>query len=218
MRLNENAAFWDERSKIYDTQVTGIYKEAYKKNIELASGYIKKSSRVLDIGCGTGIVTFPMAEAAKEIVAVDTSKDMMEKALEKQKERGADNIHFIWGDMYADALDGEQFDLVTAFNVLLYIEDRKRAMERIFSLLKPGGFFLSAADCLGRGFSKDRVRKWIKSHTGRMPYVGFFTPEELEREIRDGGFKVLFGTVLFERPVNYFIAAQKPEEGGIYVF
>lgn len=209
MGLRDNAAFWNERSKIFDTQVAGIYEDAYAKTIEGARRYIKTGGRVLDIGCGTGIVTFPMAEKAGEVVAVDTSGDMLKKALQKKEERQAENVRFLHGDMYLEELSGEQFDAVTVFNVLLYIEDRKRAFERIASLLQPGGCFISATDCLGFSLSKDAVKKWFKTHTGRMPYVAFFTAKALEEEIKTSGFHVLEGRSLFKNPVNYFIAAEK---------
>ena len=80
----------------------------------------------------------------------------------------------------------ESFDVVTAFNVLLYLSDRDQVLEKIWSLLKPGGVFISATDCLGRNFSRDSVKKFVKSKLHLMPYVAF-DAEDPEKRISGTG-------------------------------
>ena len=106
-------------------------------------------------------------------------------------------------------LDSGSFDAVTAFNVLLYLPNRSSVLFRIGELLKPGGLFLSATDCLGSRPSKAGIQKFIKSHTGAMPYVAFFTQRGLEKTIVQNGFTILERENLFPNPPNLFIAARK---------
>lgn len=73
----------------------------------------------------------------------------------------------------------------------------------------PGGYIFVAADCLKHSFTKEALRKWYRSRTGKMPFVEFYTPESLEQMIENGGFEIMEREALFERPVNYFLAARK---------
>ena len=95
------------------------------------------------------------------------------------------------------------------FNVLLYMPDQAAAMKRLQELVKPGGYIFVAADCLKHSFTKEALRKWYRSRTGKMPFVEFYTPESLEQMIENGGFEIMEREALFERPVNYFLAARK---------
>ena len=88
-------------------------------------------------------------------MAIDTSEEMMEKAVQKAAGEGCRNIAFCHTDLMNFSGEPESFDVVTAFNVLLYLSDRDQVLEKIWSLLKPGGVFISATDCLGRNFSRD---------------------------------------------------------------
>ena len=95
-----------------------------------------------------------------------------------------------------------------AFNVLLYLPDLPAALARIQELLKPGGVFLSATDCLGARPSVMGLKKLVKSRTGSMPYVAFLTRRGLERRIARSGFTVLERENLFPNPPNLFVAAR----------
>lgn len=77
--------------------------------------------------------------------------------------------------------------------------------------MKPGGVFISATDCLGRNFSKDSIKKFVKSKLHLMPYVAFDTPIGLMRKIQKKGFLVLEIVNLHKNPPNIFIVAQKIE-------
>ena len=68
----------------------------------------------------------------------------------------------------------EAFDVVTA-KPALHAENQDEVLERIYKLLKPGGIFISATDCLGRNLSRDSVRKFWKSKLHLMPYVAVLT-------------------------------------------
>ena len=99
--------------------------------------------------------------------------------------------------------------MAAAFNVLCYLPDLPGALSRIHELLRPGGVFLSATDCLGGWPTKAGIKKFVKSHTGAMPYVAFFTQKSLARKIAQSGFHVLAQENLFPAPPNLFIAARK---------
>lgn len=203
------SVFWNRRSKVYDEQVLSVYENAYKKTIKHSIVFLKKEDRVFEIGCGTGNATLPISKYVKEITATDISEDMIQKAREKAEKRSIDNITFCKGELTRMKIEPESYDVVVAYNVLLYMKNREEVIEKIYEILKPGGIFLSATDCLGRNLSKDSVKKFWKSKLHRMPYVAFYTPISLKQRIQKKDFEVIEIVNLHKNPPNIFIAAKK---------
>ena len=202
-------AFWNMRARNYDQQIGPMYEEAYRKTLENTVKYFQPHFRVLDFACGTGIVTLPMAAHAAHVEAIDISPEMVERIREKVSSQGIENLSVRQLDLFDPALEPGSFDAVTAFNVLCYVEDPQRLLRRIMELLKPGGYFLSATDCLGQVPTRVGLKKWWKSHTGSMPYVAFYRMSGLEREVAAAGFTVLERENLFPAPPNLFLAARQ---------
>ena len=205
------SAFWDKRAESYDDEVYQIYERAYEKTMKRSRPFLQEEDTVLEIGCGTGILTLALADTVKKVTAVDTSAQMLAAAWEKAEAEGKDNIEFRQGTFDTLPAEKESYDAIAAYNVLLYLKDRDKALDKIYDLLKPGGIFLSATDCLGRNFSQEAIEKFVKSRTGRIPYVAFETPVGLMRRIQRHGFLVLEIVNLHRNPPNIFIAAQKIE-------
>ncbi len=209
---NKSSRFWDKRSKVFDEQVLSKYENAYKKTIKRSIPFLNAEDTMLEIGCGTGIATITLADYVKKITAIDISEEMMLQAAEKAKEKGKENITFQQKDLMELCAESESYDVVAAYNVLLYMKNQDKVLEKIYEILKPGGIFLSATDCLGRNLSKDSVRKFWKSKLHLMPYVSFDTPVGLMRKIQRKGFLVIEIVNLHKNPPNIFIVAQKIEK------
>ena len=209
---NKSSRFWDKRSKVFDEQVLSVYENAYKKTIKRSIPFLKPEDTMLEIGCGTGNATIPLSQYVKKITAIDISEEMMLKAAEKAKEEGRENITFRQKDLLELDIEPESYDVVAAYNVLLYMKNQEKVLEKIYDILKPGGVFLSATDCLGRNLSKESVRKFLKSKLHVMPYVSFDTPVGLMRKIQRKGFLVIEIVNLHRNPPNIFIVAQKIEK------
>ena len=201
--------FWNMRSAAYDQQSGKEYAAAYEKTAARTLKYVNGQSQVLEFACGTGITTVAIAPHVAFVRAIDISERMVAKAREKLEALGLSNVELSQTDLFDPCLEEGSFDAVTAFNVLLYVENRGEVLARIRSLLKPGGMFLSATDCLGEKITKAGIRKFWKSHTGSMPYVAFDTRKKLEEEITRAGFSVLERENLFPAPPNLFVAAKK---------
>ena len=209
---NKSSRFWDKRSKVFDEQVLSKYENAYKKTIKRSIPFLNAEDTMLEIGCGTGIATITLADYVKKITAIDISEEMMLQAAEKAKEKGKENITFQQKDLMELCAEPESYDVVAAYNVLLYMKNQDKVLEKIYEILKPGGILLSATDCLGRNLSRDSVRKFWKSKLHLMPYVSFDTPVGLMRKIQRKGFLVIEIVNLHKNPPNIFIVAQKIEK------
>ena len=206
---DEAPAFWNRRSEVFDKQVLSVYENAYRKMVKRSAAFLKKEDRVFEIGCGTGVATNPLSKYVKEITATDISENMIQKAREKAKNQSKDNIIFRTGELTEMEVEPESYDVVAAYNVLLYMKNQEEVLKKIYEVLKPGGIFLSATDCLGRNLSKDSVKKFWKSKLHLMPYVAFDTPISLMRKVQKNDFEVLEIVNLHKNPPNIFIAAKK---------
>ena len=204
--LNQPKDFWDMRARTYDRTSGGIYARAYDLTVEHALRYLEPSHRVLEFACGTGLVTLRLAPHVAHIRGIDISPQMVDIA--REKARSVPNVEITNTDLFDPCLKPGSFDAVCAFNVLLYLPDLPAALARIQELLKPGGVFLSATDCLGARPSVMGLKKLVKSRTGSMPYVAFLTRRGLERRIARSGFTVLERENLFPNPPNLFVAAR----------
>lgn len=207
--MNTPRAFWNHRALNYDEMIGPVYAEAYRKTAEHSLKHLRPGDRVLEFACGTGISTADIAPYVAHIRAIDISEEMVTRACAKIAQAGLTNVEVSQTDLFDPCLEEGSFDAVLAFNVLLYVENFEEVMGRIASLLKPGGVFLSATDCLGWNFSKAARTKFIRSRTGKMPYVGFFSQKGLAKKIERGGFEVLETVNLFPSPPNLFVAVKK---------
>ena len=201
--------FWDRRAAVYDADAGVFYREAYEKTTACMRKYLEPTGTVLDFACGTGIVTLSLAPYVKELHGIDISDEMIRRAQGKAAAQGIANVLLTQTDLFDDSLAPASFDTVLACNVLLYVEQRAEVLARVRELLKADGKLLVVSDCLGEGFTRERVRKWFEYHTGKRPFVAFDTRRTLEADILSAGFTVLEQEDLFTAPPNRFIAAQR---------
>jgi len=97
---------------------------------------------VLDLGCGPGRVTMPVAERVGPggtVVAVDLQAGMLARAEERARAAGLTNIEYVRAAAGDGRLGRDRFDRALLVTVLGEIPDRKAALEEVFVALKPGG-------------------------------------------------------------------------------
>jgi len=103
---------------------------------------VRPGMAVLDLGCGPGRLTVPLARrvgAQGHVVAVDIRDGMLDRARDKARAAGLTNIQFIRGAAGEVALGNDRFDRTFLVTVLGEIPDRDAALKEIFAALKPGG-------------------------------------------------------------------------------
>jgi ubiquinone/menaquinone biosynthesis C-methylase UbiE len=127
---------YDTWSKQYDTDDNKTRDlEAQALRLTLAG---VPFNNCLEIGCGTGKNTEWLATKAKQIIAVDLSKEMLAVAKEKIK---SDKVDFKQADITQSwTFVKEQFDLVTFSLVLEHIENLDDIFGEVSNALVPGGY------------------------------------------------------------------------------
>lgn len=96
-----------------------------EKVIDYIISLVNKHSRVLDVGCGTGIATRQLAKSSLEIFACDIDEKMIDEAKKYPKE----NIYYYIAPAKTLPLDNEYFDMVTAFGAFHWFCDEESVAE-----------------------------------------------------------------------------------------
>lgn len=99
--------------------------------------------RILDAGCGDGLVTLALAKRHPgwTIVGMDLSGDLLSGARERARNRGLANVSFTETDL-TRALPEGGFDAVMALECLSEIPDDRAALAAMSGALRPGGLFV----------------------------------------------------------------------------
>jgi SAM-dependent methyltransferase len=149
----------------------------------------RPGARVIDIGCGPGRVTLPLARAVGpggEVIALDVQAAMLAKVAEKAEAEHIANIRLMQSDVRSAKIDDGSLDAAVMVTALGEIPDAPKVLPWIFSALKPGGRLLVAETIFDPHFvRRARLREMARS-------AGFS-----ER----GYFGNIFGySITFERP------------------
>jgi 2-polyprenyl-6-hydroxyphenyl methylase / 3-demethylubiquinone-9 3-methyltransferase len=180
--------------------------------------------RFLDIGCGGGLLTEPMARLGASITGVDPSERNIKTASVHAQEVGLD-IDYRVGTAEDLAAAGEQFDVILNMEVIEHVADPKAFMKTCASMLKPGGLmFVATLNRTLKSFGlaiigAEYVLGWLPK--GTHQWEKFITPAELDGWLSENGIatKEKHGVTYspFSRQwrinrdtdVNYMVVGQK---------
>jgi len=133
-------------ASVYDRLMQDI---PYTRWVQYLTGLFKRHGirpvDILDIGCGTGNVTIPLAEMGYKTVGLDISPEMLSIAEEKARSRGL-SVTWVRQDMKTADLGGLKFDLVISMtdslNYLSSGNELLKVFRRVKTLLRDGGWFV----------------------------------------------------------------------------
>jgi ubiquinone/menaquinone biosynthesis C-methylase UbiE len=129
--FNKAAATWDQKPH----RVRMAQDVAQAILLTLQPG---PETDVLDIGCGTGLVTFALQPHVRTVTAIDSSQGMLDELEKKVAAQGLTNVRTRLVDLEKDDLPGP-VDLVASSMTFHHIKDTVLLLKRIAGILKPGG-------------------------------------------------------------------------------
>lgn len=112
------------------------FKGKFATALMLLTRRISQGSRVLDIGCGTGLFSKMLTKKGYEVTSIDSSS----VALDYSRKRGVSNL--ISGDALKLPFPDNAFDAACALDILEHLEDDQGALKEWQRVLKPGGVLL----------------------------------------------------------------------------
>jgi len=133
---------------------------------------LQPGMKVLDVGCGPGRVTIPLAQqigSQGEVWAIDIQPGMLRRAKAKAQAANLNNIRFLQIGAGEGKLERCQYDRAVLVTVLGEIPDQESALREIAGALKPGWDPLGDRGDLRSSFSGTRHRASVSAHCGVAP-------------------------------------------------
>lgn len=193
-----NKSFWESVAKIYTRFMSGndaVY-DAICGHMEK---YIDQEKRVLELACGTGQITFRMAQKAKAWEATDYSENMIKEAKGRNSESDkCRNLSFCVQDATRLTYEKETFDVVVIANALHIMPNPDAALREIHRVLKKDGILYAPTFVYEKGYSKLRI--WMMEKFGFKTYHKW-RKNELAAYVGGRGFHVTKTFLLKARPL-----------------
>ncbi len=148
--------------------------------------------RLLDIGCGGGLISEPMARLGADVVAVDASDKNIKTASLHAAQSNLD-IDFRHTTAEAMAEAGEKFDIIVNMEVVEHVADVALYLQACRTLLKPGGIMLlSTINRTPKAYlfaiiGAEHVLRWLP--VGAHDWNKFLKPEELANHVKACGME-----------------------------
>ena len=159
MRFDKEALTWDDVPRRV---------ELAKKVVEVIKPFLDKNDRVLDFGCGTGLVGINLSPYVKEVVGIDISKGMVDVFNKKAKLLNLNAKAYV-KDIFEIK---DKFDIVVSSMTLHHIKDIKSLSKKLYEitdrvfivdLCKEDGTFHTRGneDVYHYGFLEDELREYF---------------------------------------------------------
>lgn len=181
---------------------------------------------VLDMGCGGGLVSEPIARLGARVTGIDPSAENVAAAQLHSEGQGLDVSYrqAVIEDLVAE---GQQFDCVLCLEVVEHVPDPRAFITLCAKVLRPGGVMvLSTINRTFKAFAlaivgAEYILRWLP--TGTHQWERFVTPSELESHVRAAGLVAGKSEGLVYNPlsdqwtrsadkdVNYVLSAAKPQ-------
>jgi ubiquinone/menaquinone biosynthesis C-methylase UbiE len=131
--------FFDRWSRVYDTRI--VQRATYRPVQDAVIDALRRGAhrRVLDIGCGTGLLTQRVAALpSTRVVGCDFSRGMLTRAAARSPG------HWVQADATRLPFDGAAFDAIVSTEAFHWFPDQAAALRELFRVVRPGGRLLVA--------------------------------------------------------------------------
>ncbi len=171
----------------------GFIRDAILRHFERPAGGLKPLSglTLLDVGCGGGLVSEPLARLGGKVTGIDPTRDSIAVARKHAEGQGL-TIDYRTASVEQLAAAGEQFDAVVCMEVIEHVPDQPAFVRSLGQLVRPGGAIVMST--LNRTLKSyalaivaaEYVLGWIPR--GTHDWNRFVTTEELSRYLESAGF------------------------------
>jgi ubiquinone/menaquinone biosynthesis C-methylase UbiE len=190
MKDRTNKRFWQRMAKLYAPfmRSAGLLYDAIRDRL---SPYLTREMNVLELACGTGQLTFRLAESAGRWEATDFSERMVAEAV---KHPHSQNLRFTVRDATNLPYPDHSFDAVLIANALHIMPEPDKALYEIRRVLKPGGILMAPTFIWGTD-ARQKFSAWIMQRAGFRVFHRW-SADELVRFVQQAGFTVVERVVM----------------------
>lgn len=186
-----DARIWNRLADGYARKPISDQK-AYQHKLDITQSYMHSEMQVLEFGCGTGGTALYHAPKVAHITGIDFSEVMIGHAKTRKRTEGIENVAFEVASIEAWNAPAASYDMILGLSVLHLLRDPQAAVEHVFSLLKPGGYFVSSTVCNDTIPLPIRailpLARWIRL----APKVNLRSEAALMRGFEAAGFEVIY--------------------------
>lgn len=219
--------WWDENGKFKPLHRINPLRISYIR--DKAEAHFKRSMsglNLIDIGCGGGLISEPMAKLGANVTGLDASEKNIAIASIHAKKSAVD-IRYLASSAEALAATGEQFDVVLALEIIEHVADLDVFYSALAALVKPGGLLiLSTMNRTPKSYAMaivgaEYVLRWLPR--GTHDWAKFVKPSEMARALEGRGLTISETQGMVFAPlewkftlnpkdldVNYLMVATKP--------
>ena len=172
--------------------ITEKIKSHFNLSDDLSNNFLQ-GKKILDIGCGGGLISEPLARLGGSITGIDASKKNIEVAKLHAKKS---NLEINYQDKSPEQLDStEKFDIILNLEIIEHVENVDLYLKSCSNLIKKGGLMFTATlNRTATSYIKaivgaEYVLRWLP--IGTHDWNKFIKPEELEKMLSDKQFKTL---------------------------
>lgn len=159
--------------------------EMYAQIVNRMKKKLNRNMTVLELACGTGLMSVQLAGSVKMMEATDFSEDMIKQAKTKSN---SSHLHFSVQDATDLPYTNETFDAVIISNALHIMPNREKALSEIRRVLKQDGILI-APTFTAAGSLSGRIRIRIMELSGFKVFHKW-TPDEYIKFLLDNGFTI----------------------------
>lgn len=159
----------------------------YRIILDVVNKYIKIKDSILDIGCGAGSVALYLASKGYRVHGIDISIKAIQACIESARLLNLKNVSFEPID-FTKKLPNKKFNLIICTEVLEHLEDDRRVLSKIFSILKSGGIaIISTPSKNAPLFRIGYARKFDE----KVGHLRRYSMDELVSKCKEQGFMIL---------------------------
>jgi len=203
----DSTKFWNRMASTYHKN-PHLRDNAQRNLIEMSLPYLRKKDKILDFGCGTCWASIDISPEVSKVVALDTSRKMIEVGTKYAVSKSIGNIQFINDSIHTDSLENGMFDVIITYDILHLISNTSKTIRRMHNLLKPGGIVISTTPCVGERKVVYRLLKSL-SKFGVTPDITEFSRHDLINQFKKLGFSIIKVEEGSKNIPEVFIVAKK---------
>lgn len=157
----------------------------FHRRAEMLTAPICKIDKVLEVGCGTGLLTSFLMETGADITAIDVSKELLDIA---ESRINSKNLIFKLENAYATNFPDSYFDFVVGSSVLHHL-DLEKALKEFQRILKPNGVIrFTEPNMLNPQIFLQKNIPWLKRKMGDSPDEMAFVRYSLKKIMKKNNF------------------------------
>jgi phosphatidylethanolamine/phosphatidyl-N-methylethanolamine N-methyltransferase len=171
MRTEGVAAAYDRWAPIYDMVFGKVFTDGRALSIQRVEALLGPGGgRVLEVGAGTGI-SLPQYKRSTRLVATDIADAMLDKARERKRKLGLDNVEDILVmDAEAMRFPDDSFDVVVAQYVVTACPNPERALDEFVRVVRPGGEIVITTRIGANQGLRGQIEKLLMPLTTRLGF------------------------------------------------